>query len=46
MIGKASYEILDEGKVLKAVLTKDMQNALNLYKNNIATDVEKEEFIE
>ena len=46
MLGKALYKILDEGKALEAVLTKDIQNALNLCKNKIATDVEKKEFIE
>ena len=32
-LGKALDKILDEGKVMEPVLPKDMQNALNLYRN-------------
>ena len=45
-LGKALDKILDEGKVMEAVLPKDMQNALNLYRNNIGVDVEMEKVFE
>ena len=40
-LGKALDKILDEGKVMEVVLTSDMQNALNLYRNNMCVEVEK-----
>ena len=45
-LGKALDKILDEGIVMEAVLPKVMQNALNLYRNNIGVDVEMEEVFE
>ena len=45
-LGKALDKILGEGKVMEAVLPKDMQNALNFYRNNIGVDVEMEEVFE
>ena len=45
-LGKALDKILDEGIVMEAVLPKVMQNALNLYRNNIGVDVEMEKVFE
>ena len=42
-LGKALDKILDEGKVMEAVFPKDMQNALNLYRNNMCVEVEESE---
>merc|ERR1712236_158875 len=45
-LGKALDKILGEGKVMEAVLPKDMQNDLNLYRNNIGVDLEMEKVFE
>ena len=45
-LGKRVYKIIERGKLRECALPKDMQNALNLYRNNMGVGVEMEEVIE